>query len=81
MNLHLYRLDEGYLVCPAGENVPESYASELQGRRPDMNFLSRDTAGRTFIEEHMRLNGFVLMDEPVANIMLAGYPAWINRTF
>ncbi len=46
-----------------------------------MRFLSRDTAGRQFIEEHMRTNGAVVMDERVADIMLAGYPDWIGRTF
>lgn len=81
MNLQFYRLEEGYLVCPASGSVPASYASELRGRRPDMNFLSRDTVGRKFIEDHMRLNGFILMDEAVANIMLANYPAWVTRTF
>lgn len=52
-----------------------------QGRAPDMRFLSRDTAGRKFIEDHVRLNGAVLMDERVANIMLAGYLGWQNRSF
>lgn len=79
MKLHLYRVDGGYFVCPAGVEVPDSHASELDGRGPDMVFLSRDTAGRKFIEEHMRTNGAVLMDEQVAGIMLAGYPAWENR--
>ncbi|WP_155944656.1 hypothetical protein [Pseudoxanthomonas sp. Root630] len=81
MRLHLYRVDGGYFVCPAGTAVPASHAADLKGRNPDMQFLSRDTAGRTFIEDHMRNNGAVLMDEHVAGIMLAGYPAWENRAF
>lgn len=80
MKLHLYRVDGGYFVCPADKRVPDSHA-ELQGRSPDMLFLSRDTAGRTFIEDHMRTNGAVLMDERVADIMLAGYPGWDSRAF
>lgn len=75
MRLNLYRVDGGYFVCPAGTNIPASHAADLQGRAPDMQFLSRDTAGRSFIEDHMRNNGAVLMDEHVAGIMLAGYPA------
>ncbi len=81
MRLHLYRVDGGYLVCPADAPVPASHASELRDRRPGMTFLSRDTAGRKFIEDHMRTNGAVLMDERVADIMLAGYPDWTNRRF
>jgi hypothetical protein len=81
LRLHLYRVDGGYLVCPADAPVPASHASELRDRRPSMMFLSRDTAGRKFIEDHMRTNGAVLMDERVADIMLAGYPDWVNRTF
>lgn len=81
MRLHLYRVDSGYLVCPADALVPASHAFELRDRRPSMMFLSRDTAGRTFIEDHMRTNGAVLMDERVADIMLAGYPDWVNRSF
>ncbi len=81
MRLHLYRVDAGFFVCPAGADVPESHASELKGRGPDMQFLSRDTAGRKFIEDHMRMNGAVLMDQRVADIMLAGYPGWMSRTF
>ena len=81
MRLNLYRVDSGYFVCPADSPVPASHASELKDRVPDMRFLSRDTAGRRFIEDHMRLNGAVLMDERVANIMLAGYPGWVTRSF
>lgn len=81
MRLHLYRVEGGYFVCPADAPVPVSHAAELTGRAPDMRFLSRDTAGRQFIEEHMRTNGAVVMDERVADIMLAGYPDWIGRTF
>jgi len=81
MRLNLYRVDGGYFVCPAGTPIPASHADDLKGRTPDMQFLSRDTAGRSFIEEHMHNNGAVLMDEHVANIMLAGYPAWENRAF
>jgi hypothetical protein len=68
-------------VCPVDSPMPASHASELEGRAPDMRFLSRDTAGRAFIDDHVRLNGAVLMDERVANIMLAGYSGWINRSF
>lgn len=46
-----------------------------------MRFLSRDTASRKFTENHMLLNGAVLMDERVANIMLAGSPGWVNCSF
>jgi hypothetical protein len=81
MRLHLYRVDGGYFVCPADKRVPDSHALELEGRGPDMLFLSRDTAGRTFIEDHMRNNGAVLMDEYVAGVMLAGYPGWETRAF
>ena len=81
MRLHLYRVEGGFFVCPADAPVPASHAADLQARRPDMMFLSRDTAGRKFIEDHMRTNGAVLMDERVAEIMLAGHPAWVNRTF
>lgn len=81
MRLHLYRVEGGYFVCPADKRIPDSHASELEGRRPDMLFLSRDTAGRTFIEDHMRTNGAVLMDDRVADIMLAGYPGWETRVF
>ncbi|MBD9480956.1 hypothetical protein [Pseudoxanthomonas sp. PXM02] len=81
MRLNLYRVDGGYFVCPADDPIPASHTSELKDRAPDMRFLSRDTAGRKFIEDHMRLNGAILMDERVANIMLAGYPGWLNRSF
>ncbi len=81
MRLTLYRVEGGYLVCPADSPIPLSHATELGGREPDMRFLSRDTAGRKFIDEHMRTNGAVLMDQRVANIMLAGYAGWVGRTF
>jgi hypothetical protein len=81
MRLHLYRIDGGYFLCPADSPVPASHSSELKGRAPDLRLLSRDTAGRQFIEEHMRLNGAVVMDQRVADIMLAGHPDWINRVF
>lgn len=81
MRLHLYRVEEGYLVCPAGAPLPASHEDEVAGRAPDLVFLSRDTAGRAFIEEHMRLNGAVVMDPKVAAIMLAGFPGWTNRSF
>ena len=81
MRLNLYRVDGGYFVCPADVPVPASHASEIGGREPDMRFLSRDTAGRKFIEDHMRMNGAVLMDQRVADIMLAGYSAWTYRSF
>lgn len=81
MRLNLYRVDGGYFVCPADAPIPASHASDLQGRQPDMRFLSRDTAGRIFIEEHMRTNGAVLMDQRVADIMLAGYAGWVGRAF
>jgi hypothetical protein len=81
MRLHLYRLDGGYFVCPADAPVPTPHADDLRDRRPDMMFLSRDTAGRKFIEDHMRTNGAVMMDARVADIMLAGYPDWVNRRF
>ena len=81
MRLNLYRVTDGYFVCPADAPIPSSYAPELQGREPDMRFLSRDTAGRKFIEDHMRANGAVLMDPRVADIMLAGYTGWVDRTF
>lgn len=81
MRLNLYRVDGGYFVCPADAAVPASHASETGEREPDMRFLSRDTAGRKFIEDHMRMNGAVLMDQRVADIMLAGYSAWKHRNF
>jgi len=81
MRLNLYRVDGGYFVCPADAPIPSSHWFDLKGREPDMRFLSRDTAGRSFIEEHMRTNGAVLMDQRVADIMLAGYHAWVSRVF
>lgn len=81
MRLHLYRVEGGYFVCPADAPVPGSHAAELKGRAPDMRFLSRDTAGRQFIEDHMRTNGAVLMDQRVADMMLSGYPGWESRAF
>ena len=59
MKLHLYRVEDGYLVCPADKPVPATHAFDLKDERPDMVFFSRDTVGRTFIEEHMRRNGAV----------------------
>ena len=81
MRLHLYRVEGGYVVSPADAPVPASHAFDLKDRQPDMRFLSRDTAGRQFIEEHMRTNGAVLMDQQVADIMLGGCPEWTKRTF
>lgn len=81
MRLHLYRVEGGYLVCPADGPIPASHAFELKGRQPDMRFLARDTAGRQFIDEHMRTNGAVILDQRVADIMLGGYPEWATRTF
>lgn len=46
-----------------------------------MQFLSRDTPGRSFIEDHMRLNGYVVMDQRLADIMLAGCATWVSRAF
>ncbi len=80
MRLNLFRVDGGYFVCPADAPIPPSQ-SELHGRQPDMRFLSRETAGRSFIEEHMRANGSVFMDERVAEIMLAGHSSWVSRAF
>lgn len=81
MRLNLYRVGGGYLLCPAGAPVPESHASELKDRRPDLQLLSRQTAGRQFIEDHMRNNGAVVLDEAVAGMMLAGCEEWVNRSF
>lgn len=81
MRLHLYHVEDGYFVCRADVPVPTSHVDDLRDRQPDMRFLSRDTAGRQFIEEHMRTNGSVLMDQQVADIMLSGYPDWVNRAF
>lgn len=81
MRLNLYRIDGGYFVCPADGPVPASHAEDLAGRPPDMTFLSRDTAGRRFMEEHMRNNGAAVLDPRVADIMLAGNAAWAERTF
>lgn len=80
MRLQLFRMEDGYLVCPAGM-PPESWQQACDGRTPDLMFLSRDTAGRQYIEEHMRSNGAVVMDQRVADIMLAGYPDWERRNF
>lgn len=81
MRLNLYRVDGGYLLCPADAPVPESHASELKERRPDLQLLSRDTAGRQFIEDHMRNNGAAVLDDTVAETMLAGCSGWANRKF
>lgn len=81
MRLNLYRIDGGYFVCPADSPIPSSHAGELVGRKPDMTFLSRETAGRRFMEEHMRNNGAAVLDPRVADIMLAGYAPWSERTF
>lgn len=80
MRLQLFRIEDGYLVCPAG-TPPAQWQQECAGRNPDMLFLSRDTAGRQFTEEHMRSNGAVVMDQRVADIMFAGYPGWESRNF
>lgn len=81
MRLYLYRVEGGYFVCRADSPIPASHVFELKDRQPDMRFLSRDTAGRQFIEEHMRTNGAVLIDQQVADLMLKGYPDWVQRTF
>lgn len=81
MRLNLCRIDGGVLVCPADGLVPASHAKNLVGRRPDMMFLSRDTAGRRFTGEHTRNNGAVVLDPRVADIMLAGNAAWAERAF
>jgi len=81
MRLHLYRVDGGYLLCRGDVPVPEPHASELKNQHPDLHLLSRQAAGRHFIEDHMRNNGAVLMDQDVAELVLSGCPEWMERSF
>jgi hypothetical protein len=79
MHLQLFKIPGGYLVCPAGKALPDNWAASLSA--PDMLFRSSALRAQGFIEEQVRINGSVILDHEVANMMFEDYPDWLNRKF
>lgn len=79
MHLQLFKIPGGYLISPSGKPLPDNWARSLTA--PDMTFRSSALKGPGFIEEQMRINGSVILDHAIANLMFEDYPEWVNRNF
>lgn len=81
MQLHLFRISEGYLLMPATQAIPDDWSTRLEGRRPDLSFSSAELKAAPYIEEQMRLNGSLVMDAQIADILFGSFSGWTARTF